>query len=54
MLEIALSSSYGHAAREADPDARPDHWWRERALEAEVRRVWDENGQVYGAKKVWK
>ena len=54
VLEIAPSTYYSHAARQADPDARPDRWWRDRALEVEVRRVWDENKQVYGAKKVWK
>ena len=54
VLQIAPSTYYSHAAREADPEARPDRWWRDRALEAEVRRVWDENKQVYGAKKVWK
>jgi transposase InsO family protein len=54
VLQIAPSTYYSHAARDADPEARPDRWWRDRALEAEVRRVWDENKQVYGAKKVWK
>lgn len=54
VLEIAPSTYYNHAAREADPEARPHRRWRDRALEVEVRRVWDENKQVYGAKKVWK
>src|SRR5690606_27974258 len=54
VLEIAPSTYYSHAAREADPGARPDRWWRDRALEVEVRRVWDENRQVYGVRKVWK
>ncbi|KKW68053.1 hypothetical protein AAV94_07860 [Lampropedia cohaerens] len=53
-LEIAPSTCYSHADREADPESRPDRWWRDRALEVEVRQVWDENKQVYGAKKVWK
>jgi putative transposase len=54
VLQIAPSTYYSHAAREADPEQRPDRWWRDRALEVEVRRVWDENKQVYGAHKVWK
>ena len=54
VLEIAPSTYYTHAAHQADPAARPDRWWRDRALETEIRRVWDENKQVYGAKKVWK
>ena len=54
VLQIAPSTYYHHAARETDPEARPNRWWRDRALEEEVRRVWEENKQVYGAKKVWK
>jgi putative transposase len=54
VLQVAPSTYYRHAARQADPDVRPDRWWRDRALEVEVRRVWDENRQVYGVRKVWK
>lgn len=54
VLPIAPSSYYTHAARQADPERQPDRWRRDRALEAEVRRVWDENKQVYGVRKVWK
>jgi Transposase and inactivated derivatives len=54
VLQIAPATCYSHMAREADPEARPDRWWRDRALEVEVRRVWDENKQAYGARKVWK
>lgn len=53
MLEIAPPTYYSHAAREADPEAHPNRRWRDRALEVEVHRVWDENKQVFGAKKVW-
>ena len=48
------STYYSHAAHQADPEARPDRWWRDRALEGEIRRVWDDNKQVYGVRKVWK
>ncbi len=41
-------------ARQADPELQPSRWWRDRAVETEVRRVWDENKQVYGVRKVWK
>ncbi|WP_240113142.1 IS3 family transposase [Xanthomonas oryzae] len=54
VLEIAPSTYYSHAAREAHPQARADRWWRDQALQAQVRRVWDENRQVYGVRKVWK
>ncbi|QKD86277.1 IS3 family transposase [Xanthomonas axonopodis pv. vasculorum] len=54
VLEIAPSTYYSHAARQAHPEAHADRWWRDRALEAQVRRVLDENRQVYGVRKVWK
>ncbi|KQQ84477.1 transposase [Xanthomonas sp. Leaf131] len=54
VLEIAPSTYYSHAVQQADPETRPDRWWRDRALEVEVRRVWDENRQVYGVCKVWR
>ena len=54
VLEIAPSTYYSQVAREADPDARPDRWWQDRALEAQIQRVWDENRQVYGVRKVWR
>lgn len=54
VLQIAPSTYYRHAVRQADPEACPDRWRRDRVLEVEVRRVWDENRQVYGVRKVWK
>ena len=53
-LPIAPSTYYEHKAREADPDGLPWRTQRDRALMAEIRRVWDENLQVYGARKVWR
>lgn len=54
VLPIAPSTYYTHAARQADPELRPDRGWRDEALCQEIRRVWDENKQVYGVRKVWK
>jgi putative transposase len=54
VLPIAPSTYYTHAARQADPELRPHRAWRDDALCAEIRRVWDENKQVYGVRKVWK
>src|SRR5690606_11898995 len=54
VLPIAPSTYYTHAARQADPELQPDRWWRDEALCVEIRRVWDENRQVYGVRKVWK
>ena len=54
VLPIAPSTYYWHKTMQADPSrwsvpARGDALLRE-----EVRRVWMQNFQVYGAKKVWK
>lgn len=54
VLPIAPSTYYTHAARQADRDLQPDRWWRDEALCVEIRRVWDENKQVYGVRKVWR
>ena len=54
VLPIAPSTWYTHAARQADPELQPDRWRRDEALCVEIRRVWDENKQVYGVRKVWK
>src|SRR3990167_7535304 len=54
VLPIAPSTYHTHAARQADPELRPNRAWRDEALCNEIRRVWDENKQVYGVRKVWK
>jgi transposase InsO family protein len=53
-LPIAPSTYYEHKARQADPEELPQRSQRDMALKPEIRRVWDENFQVYGAKKVWR
>ena len=54
VLPIAPSTYYTHAARKVDPDLRPNRAWKDDALCVEIRRVWDENKQVYGPRKVWR
>ena len=54
MLPIAPSTYYEHKARERDPDRHPARYHRDEALKPEITRVWHENFQVYGARKVWK
>jgi len=54
VLPIAPSTYYEHKAREADPERRPPRVKRDQVLSGEVRRVWEENFQVYGARKVWR
>ena len=53
-LPIAPSTYYEHKARAVDPERLPLRSQHDRALKPEIRRVWDENFQVYGAKKVWR
>lgn len=52
VLPIAPSTYYQHAARQADPDLRPDRG--DEAWCEHIRRVWEENRQVYGVRKVWR
>jgi len=54
MLPIAPSTYYEHAARGRDPDRLPTRSKRDAELRVEVDRVWHENRQVYGVRKVWK
>jgi putative transposase len=53
-LPIAPSLYYEHKAREAQPERLPPRLRRDRALVPEIRRVYEENFQVYGARKVWR
>ena len=54
VLPIAPSTYYAHKARQADPTRVPVRAQRDAVLREEIRRVWEENFAVYGAKKVWK
>ncbi|MEQ1713870.1 MAG: IS3 family transposase [Hyphomicrobium sp.] len=53
-LPIAPSTYYAHAAREADPALRSRRAKTDEALMPQVQRVWDENFEVYGVRKVWR
>jgi len=53
-LPIAPSTYYEHKSREADPERASDRSKRDQWLEVEIQRVWDENKQVYGVRKVWR
>src|SRR3954452_11522047 len=54
VLPIALSPYHAHAARRADPGKLPPRTRRDMTLRAEIRRVYEENFQVYGVRKVWR
>jgi putative transposase len=54
VLPIAPSLYYELKARERDPHRRPARARRDQRLGEHVRRVWRENREVYGVRKVWK
>jgi putative transposase len=53
-LPIAPSTYYIHKARVADSERLPKRIKRDRQLEIEIRRVYEANFRVYGARKVWR
>ncbi|MFA0925325.1 IS3 family transposase, partial [Xanthomonas fragariae] len=53
VLQVAPSTYYRHAQREVDANLRPKRWWKDQALRPQIRRVWEQNRQVYGVRKVW-
>ena len=54
LLPIAPSTYYEHKARQSDPERLPERSKRDTFLRPEIQRVWDDNFQVYGARKVWR
>jgi transposase InsO family protein len=54
VLPIAPSTYYEQKARQADPERLPPRSQRDARLRSEIRRVWDANFQVYGARKIWR
>jgi transposase InsO family protein len=53
-LPIAPSTYYEYKARESDPERLPERTKRDRQLEIDIMRIWEENMRVYGARKVWR
>ena len=54
MLPIAPSTYYEQKAREKDPSRPPARAKRDVQLCGEIRRVRQENFDVYGVRKVWR
>jgi transposase InsO family protein len=54
VLPIAPSRYYELKTRERDPQRRPARARRDEWLSEHVRRVWRDNREVYGVRKVWK
>jgi transposase InsO family protein len=53
VLPIAPSTYHAHVAKRADPGRLSAWAQRDAALQADIRRVWEANFQVYGVRKVW-
>jgi hypothetical protein len=54
VLQIAPSTWHEHARRKADPDRLPRRAKRDAELSVQIRRVFEENFDVYGVRKIWK
>ena len=53
-LPIAPSTYYEHKRREREPERRSVRSRRDEVLRPQIRRVWESNFGVYGARKVWR
>ena len=53
ILPIAPSTFYHRLACSADPSKASARQQRDAELRPEIKRVWDENYQVYGVRKAW-
>jgi transposase InsO family protein len=54
VLQIAPSTWHEHARRKADPDRLPRRAKRDAELSVQIHRVFEENFDVYGVRKIWK
>ena len=54
VLPIAPSTFYAHQQRQDDPSTEPPRAQMDHQLRSEIQRIWDENFQVYGVRKVWR
>jgi putative transposase len=54
VVPIAPSTYFRHRARQLDPTRRSARARRDEVLKAIIQRIWTEQQQVYGSRKVWK
>ena len=54
VLPIAPSTYHEHARRRRKPETAPPRVKRDAMLMEEIKRVFKENFQVYGVRKVWR
>jgi putative transposase len=53
VLPIAPSTYHAHIAKRIDPSKLSKRAWRDLALKVAIRRVFADNFEVYGVRKVW-
>jgi putative transposase len=54
VVPIAPSTYFRHKVQSREPHRRSTRARRDEELRAAIQRIWDENHQVYGPRKVWK
>jgi putative transposase len=54
VLQFAPSAYYERKRQSAEPESRSTRWRTDEALRTAIRRVWEDNFQVYGVRKVWR
>ncbi len=54
VLPIAPSTYYEREARRKNPELLPARAKRDAKLRTEISRVWHEQHEVYGVRKLWK
>ncbi|WP_442497352.1 IS3 family transposase [Methylobacter sp. sgz302048] len=54
VLPIAPSTYYRHAVCQANPNLRSARAKQDESLGHQIRRIWEDNFQAYGARKVWR
>ena len=54
VLPIAPSTYYEHAARRKNPELLPARAKRDAELRTQIDRVWHEQQEVYGVRKLWR
>jgi putative transposase len=54
VLPIAPATYYAQKAMQADPNKRSERARQDETLKPLIRRIWDDNFQVYGVRKVWR
>lgn len=54
VIEIAPSTYHAHVVRRDRPETAPPRVKRDALLSVEIKRVFNENFQVYGVRKVWR